>query len=124
LLSDAEKIIVHYYRIKNNLHMYYNHNLIKGFERFVFTDINKLLRKFSSPQIAWREVNKFRMKHGYKKLRMQKHRLVEYNEVIFHKPVEIKPMAIFGYRKNAREIAKKYGLPHFVTAKKFYESLK
>ena len=31
LLSDAEKIIVHYYRIKDNLHMYYNHNLIPGF---------------------------------------------------------------------------------------------
>ena len=104
--------------------MYYNHNLIQGFERFVFTDINKLLRKFSSPQTAWREVNKFRMKHGYKKLLMQKHRLVEYNEVIFHKPVEIKPIAIFGYRKNAREIAKRHDLPHFVTAKKFYESLK
>ena len=95
LLSDAEKIIVHYYRIKNNLHMYYNHNLIPGFERFVFTDIKKLLRKFSSPQTAWKEVNNFRMAHGYKRLPKQKHRLVEYNEVIFHKPVKITPVAIF-----------------------------
>ena len=32
LLSDANKIVVHYYRIKNNLHVYYNHKLIAGFE--------------------------------------------------------------------------------------------
>lgn len=123
LLSDAKKIIVHYYRIKNNLYMYYNHNLIPGFERFVFKNIIQLLRKFPSPDVSWREVNKFRVEHGYKKLLKQKHRLVEYNEVIFHTPVEIEPIAIFGYRKNAREIAKKYGLPHFVSAKKFFWSL-
>ena len=124
LLSDAKKIIVHYYRIKNNLHMYYNHNLIPGFEQFVFTSIDKMLKKFSSPEKAWRAVSKFRVKALYKSLPRQKHRLVEYNEVIFHKPVKIKPVAIFGYRKKAREVAKKLGLPHFVTAKKFYESSK
>ena len=30
LLSNAEKIVVYYYRIKNNLHVYYNHKLIGG----------------------------------------------------------------------------------------------
>ncbi len=123
LLSDAEKIIVHYYRIKNNLYMYYNHNLIPGFEKFVFKNVIQLLRNFPSPEVSWKEVNKFRVEHGYKKLLKQKHRLVEYNEVIFYKPIEIKPVAIFGYRKNAREIAKKHGLPYFVTAKKFFEGL-
>lgn len=124
LLSDAEKISVHYYRIKNNLHIYYNHNLIPGFEQFVFASINKMLNEFSSPKKSWREVNKFRVEALYKKLPKQKYRLVEYNEVIFHKPVKIKPIAVFGYRKNVRKIARKIGLPHFITAKKFYESLK
>jgi len=124
LLTDAKKIVVHYYRIKNNLHMYYNHNLIPGFEQFVFSDINKLLKKFSSPEKVWNAVNKFRVNALYHKLSKQKYRLIEYNEVIFHKPVKIEPIAIFGYKKEVREIAKKQGLPYFVTAKKFYESLK
>jgi len=124
LLSDAKKIIVQYYRIKDNLHMYYNHKLIPGFEKFVFKDVHKMLRKFPSPRKSWREVNKFRAKTTDKKLPRQKYRLVEYNEIIFHKPVKINPIAIFGYRKNSRKIAKRLGLPHFVTAKKFYESLK
>lgn len=123
LLTDAEKIIVHYYRIKNNLYMYYNHNLIPGFEKFVFRNVNQMLKEFSSSKKSWKAVNKFRTKALYKKLPKQKYRLVEYNEVIFHKSVKIKPIAIFGYRKNSREIAKKIGLPHFVTAKKFYKSL-
>ena len=103
--------------------MYYNHNLIPGFQQFVFKDIDTMLERFSSPQKAWEAVNKFRMKNGYGPLLQQKYRLVEYNEVIFHKPVKIKPIAIFGYRKNVREIARRLGLPCFVSAKKFYESL-
>lgn len=123
LLSDAKKIVVHYYRIKNNLHIYYNHNLIPGFEQFVFKDVDKMLKKFPSPKKAWKEVNTFRIKTLYGKLPKQKYRLVEYNEVTFSKPVKIEPIAIFGYRKNSRTIAKKFGLPHYVTAKKFFESI-
>lgn len=82
-----------------------------------------MIKKFPSPKESWKEVNKFRMKNGYKMLPKQKHRLVEYNEVIFHKPVNIEPVALYGYRKEAREKAKKLGLPHYVSAKKFYEKI-
>lgn len=123
LLSDAEKIIVQYYRIKKNLHMYYNHKLIPGFEKFVFKDINTLLKRFPALDEVWKEVNEFRQEHGHKILPNQKHKLIEYNEVIFHKPVKITPVAIFGYRDIAKKIAKKYDLPHFSSAEKFYNSL-
>ncbi|MBI4713805.1 hypothetical protein HY771_01305 [Candidatus Uhrbacteria bacterium] len=123
LLSDAKKIIVQYYRIKENLHLYYNHKLIPGFEKFVFKDIKKLLNKFPSLDSVWKKVNQFRVENGYKPLPKQKHKLIEYNEVIFHKPVKITPVAIFGYKKNTKKIAKQYHLPHFVSAKKFFESL-
>ena len=123
LLSDAKKLIVQYYRIKQNLHMYYNHKLISGFDKFVFRDINSLLKKFPSLGEVWKQINIFRINHGYKPLPREKHKLIEYNEVIFHKPVKIEPIAIFGYTKIARKIANKYNLPHFATAKKFYESL-
>jgi len=123
LLTDAKKIIVQYYRIKNNLHIYYNHNLICGFEKFVFKDIDKMLKEFPTLKKVWKEVNKFRTNAGYKALSKQKHRLIEYNECIFHKLVNIKPIAIFGYKKIARDVAKKYGLPHFRTTKEFYNSL-
>ena len=124
LLSDAKKIIVQYYRIKENLHMYYNHKLILGFEKFVFKDIAGLLKRFPNLDIVQKEVNKFRVEHGYNELPKQKHKLIEYNEVIFHKPVKIIPVAIFGYKKIAKEIAKQHNLPHFTTAKNFYESIK
>ncbi len=41
LLSNAKKLIVQYYRIKNNLHIYYNHNLLPDFEKFVFKSTKK-----------------------------------------------------------------------------------
>ena len=123
LLTDAKKIIVQYYRIKDNLHMYYNHNLITGFEKFVYKDIGKLLKEFPTLKKVWSSVNNFRENAGHKSLPNTKHRLIEYNEVIFHRPVKIKPVAIFGYRKVAKETAKKYNLPHFRTAKEFYQSL-
>jgi len=121
LLTKTNNIIVHYYRIKNNLHLYYNQKLISGFEKFIFKTAKEMLKKFSSPGKAWNEVNKFRVKNGYKALPKQKYRLVEYNEVIFHKPVKIIPIALYGYKKEARQKAKQLGLPHYVTAKKFCE---
>jgi len=124
LLSDAKKIVVQYYRIKENLHVYYNHKLIAGFEKFVYKNISSLLRKFPTLDIVWAEVNAFRLKNGYKELPKQKHKLIEYNEVIYYEPIKITPVAIFGYKKIAKDIAKQYNLPYFRSAKKFYESIK
>ncbi len=121
LLSDTKNIIVQYYRIKNNIHFYYNHQLIPGFERFLFRDFNKMIKKYPSPESAWKDVNKFRISHGHKELSKKKYRLVEYNEAVFHKNLKIKPIALFGYRKSSREKARKVGLPHFISTKKFYE---
>jgi hypothetical protein len=120
LLTDANKIIVQYYRIKNNLHIYYNHNLIEGYEKFIFNNSKKMFEKYKSPKIAWNAVNKFRQLKGYKKLPKSKCKLSEYNEVIFYKQVKIKPIAIFGYKKIANELAKKHKLPYYTSAKKFY----
>ncbi len=123
VLTGAEKIVVHYYRIKNNLHLYYNHDLLAGFEQFVFKSLSKLLVEIPSPAEAWKRVNQFRKEAGLKPLPLSKFRLVEYNEAVFHQPVNIQPVAIYGYRKESRAMARKYGLPHFVTAKAFYQSL-
>jgi hypothetical protein len=120
LLSKAKKIVVQYYRIKNNLHLYYNHDLIQGFEKFVFLNPNSMFKKISSPKIAWKLVNEFRIKNGFDRLPKQKYRLVEYNECVFTKPFKIKPIAVFGYSKKAREVAKKLKLKHYISAKIFY----
>lgn len=106
LLSDANKVIVQYHRIKENLHIHYNHNLIKGFEKFIFKTPTNLIKKYPSLDKVWDEVNKFREDNNHKILPKEKHRLIEYNEVIFHKPVSIKPVAIFGYSKESKELAK------------------
>ncbi len=121
LLTETDNIIVQYYRIEDSLHLYYNHKLIPGYKEFIFNDIDKMTEKFSNPKISWEEVNRFRMSAGHKKLPKAKYRLVQYIEAIFHRPVKIKPVAIFGYTKEARREAKKFGLPYFTSAKKFYE---
>lgn len=120
LLSNTDKIIVQYYRIENNLHEYYNHTLIPGFKKFIFKDFNEMIKKVPSPKIAWKEVNRFRKKNGHPFLEKSKYRLVEYNEIIFYKKIKIKPIALFGYSKETKRIAEKLGLPHFTSAKQFY----
>jgi len=121
LLSNAQKIIVHYYRIKNNLHVYYNHKLIDGYKKFIFKSIDLMVKKYKSPRIVWHELNDFRSKHGYPRLPKSKYRLAEYNEAVFLKPVKIVPVALFGYRAKTKELAHKYNLKHFKSAKEFYE---
>ena len=120
LLSDADKIVVHYYRIKDKLHLYYNHSLIPGYKQFIFKDYNAMIKKYPSPERAWIAVNTFRKKKGYKALSKQKFKLVQYNEVIFLKPIKIIPVAVYGYKKESRMIAKKLGLPHYRNAKEFW----
>ncbi len=120
LLSNAKKIVVHYFRIKDTLHIYYNHKLIDGYEEFIYKDTDSLLKKFPSPEKAWEALIAFRVSHGYDPLPQSKYRLAQYNEAVFLKEVKIKPIALFGYRTETRELARKYKLPHFVTAKSFY----
>jgi hypothetical protein len=124
VLSATDRIIVHYYRIKNKLDLYYNHQLIPGFEEFIFKDFKSMIDKYSSPSEVLKAVNHFRKNKGFNELSKQKYRLVEYNEAVFHKAVKIKPVALFGYRPETREIAKKLNLPSFTSAKHFYSSLK
>lgn len=123
LLSDAEKIVVHYFRIKNNIHIYYNHNLIPGFEKFIFKNFNDLIKKFPHISDVWRALNEFRQKNGHEALSRQKHRLTEYNEAVFYKPIKIWPVAIFGYRKETYLVAKKYKLPYFRSAREFFKTI-
>jgi hypothetical protein len=123
LLSQAKKIIVHYFRIKHNLHLFYNHDLIDGFEKYVFKDITQLVKRFSSVQRVWVSVNAFRKNKGYAILPRSKFRLVEYNEAVFSKPVGIKPIALFGYKKKARILAKRYNLKYYRSAKDFFNTL-
>jgi hypothetical protein len=121
VLSDAKKIIVHYYMIKENIHIYYNHKLIPGFEKFLFKDFESLLNEFPSHEEVWKAINLFREKNGLKKLPLSKHRLIEYNEAVFEKPIRIKPVALYGYKKNAKFLAKKFKLAYFRTARDFYK---
>jgi len=120
LLSDAEKIVVHYYRIKDNLHFYYNHRLLPGFESFIFRDLKALLEKFPTHNNVWEALNSFRKEAGFKELPKSKHRLIEYNEAVFERPVVIEPVGIYGSSKKAKEVAKAHNLPHYRTAKEFY----
>ena len=120
LLSETDNIVVHYCRIKDNLHMYYNHSLLAGFERFIFKDFESMIRRYSAPKDVWKAVNAFRRKHGYKELSRAKYRLVEYNEAVFHTPVKIEPVALYGYLPRTRELGKELGLPVFRTAKEFF----
>jgi hypothetical protein len=123
ILADTKDIIVQYYKIKDNLHIYYNHKLIPGFEKFIFKTFEDLVEVFPTPQLTWEEANMFRKNHGHKELSKSKYKLVEYNEIVFIKPVHIKPIAIYGYKKEAKDMAKELGLPHYKTTKEFFEKV-
>ena len=123
LLSNAENIVVHYYRIKNNLHIYYNHKLIDGYEEFVYKNIDEMLKELPSPKEAWKKLNDFRTKQGFSPVPQTKYRLAEYDEAVFLRAIKIRPIALFGYRPETRLLAQKYGLPHYVSAKVFYERM-
>lgn len=123
VLAATKDIIVHYYRIKDKLHIYYNRTLIPGFEKFIFKDFNTMVKKYPSPKKAWISLNSFRKKKGFNSLPIQKYKLVEYNEAVFHKPIKIKPVALFGYRKETGAIADKVNLPHYISSKHFYNTL-
>src|SRR3989344_666540 len=98
LASATNNIVVHYYRIKNDLHIYYNHTLIPNFEKFIFKDFDLLIRHFPSLESVWNEINRFRRKNGYNSLPTSKFRLAQYNEAVFHKSIKVTPVAIFGFR--------------------------
>jgi hypothetical protein len=102
------------------LHEYYGHELLPGFEKFMFVDSEEMINKIKSPKNAYLLVNRFRKQCGCKLLTKSKYKLVEYNEVIFDTNVKISPVGIFGYTKLSKEIAKKYSLPHYKNVKEFY----
>jgi hypothetical protein len=123
LLTNAKKIVVQYYRIQDNLHEYYNHALIPGYEQFIFDSFKKMIAKISSPDVAWKKMNVFRTKAGFTELPMSKFKLVEYNEAMFERPITIVTVALFGYGKEIRLKAQTLDIPWFRSAKAFYDSL-
>lgn len=120
LMTQAKKIIVQYYRIKNNLHLYYNHPLIDGFERYLFKDFETMIAQIASPRVAWKKVNAFRTAQGFARLPLQKYRLAQYNEAVFHHAITIRPLALYGYTKLTRKKAKALGLPAYRSAREFF----
>lgn len=120
LLSDAKKIVVHYFRIKKNLHLYYNHALIPGFEKFVFKNLDALVKKFPTPAAAWQALNTFRAKAGYAPLPRAKFRLAQYNEAVFTRAIKIKPVALFGYRPRVRTLGQQLNLKVYRSAQDFF----
>jgi hypothetical protein len=120
LLSQAKKIIAHHHRIKDALHLHYRPPLVGGFEKFAFRDFAAMIRRFPSPSKAWTVVNAFRRRHGLPALPQRKFRLAEYNEAVFNRAIKVRPVAVFGYRPAARQLARKLGLPHARTAREFF----
>ena len=121
VLSDVENVVVHYYRIKDSIHFYYNHKLVNGFEKFLYKDFKSMIKRFPTPENVWDVVNDFRVKNNLKRLPKTKKRLFQYNEAVFHSDVSIEPVAIFGYKKESRQKAKKLGLEYFRSVNEFYK---
>ena len=122
VLAKTNKVIVRYYKIKDSLAEYYGMDLIPDYENFSFRTIEQLTDSFPSPAQAWEKINFFRKKAGYSALSKSKYKLAEYNETIFDGEVKIEPVAVFGYKKGIRILAKSLGIEYFKTAKDFYKS--
>lgn len=120
LVSQAQEMVVEYYKIKDNIHLYYNHPLIPDCERFFFQNLEDMIAAIPSPQDAWRLVNEFRVSHCFQPLRPEEFRLVQYNEAVFSNPVTIQPSALFGEDNLGRQLSSELGLPLYASAADFY----
>ena len=128
---NASEPIIEYHAIKDELHLHYNVHLIEDFMDFASTSYQDMVEKFKdnkwdiNPEHILHLVNNFRISKWWDPLPQEKQKLVEYNEAIFLRPVKITIVAIYWDKNNFqyKEIAKRYWVKHYDTAKEFYESI-
>ncbi len=123
VLTDNDTFEVHYYKMEWNLGFFYQRNLIPWYEKFKCTNYEDLIQRYPTIQDVIDAVNIFRIQNWFRALPEEKTRLIHYNEAVFQEPVHIKAVAIFWKNKKSQEIAKKYNLPYFSSAKEFYENI-
>ena len=119
VLTKNNDIIVEYYKIENDLDVYYSHVLIDDYKLFLFKTFEEMIQKIPSPEVALKEVNKIRKKHGFKELSKDKIKLLTFNETVFERKIKVEPIGIYGSNLLSKEIAKQFNLPHFKNAKEF-----
>jgi hypothetical protein len=124
VLTDNDTFEVHYYKMEGNLWFFYQRNLISWYEKFKCSSYDEIIAKYPTIDDAIDTVNTFRTEHGFKPLPDDKKRLIQYNEAVFQEPVKITPVAIFWTNERSKQVAKTFHLPHFNSAKEFYESIK
>ena len=120
VLAESDEIHDHYYKIKDNLEFHYNHNLINGFERFMFPTFEQMIDTLHNPSDAFRIINTFRAEHGWIALNEEQRRLLTYNECVFTKPVHVKVVGLYGTSEEAYRLAQKHNLPLYKTAEEFF----
>jgi len=123
VLTDNDTFEVHYYKMEGNLWFFYQRNLIPWYEKFRCSSYEELIQKYPTLDDVLQAVNTFRIQNGFKAVPEDKTRLIQYNEAVFQEPVKIKPIAIFWTNEKSKQIAEMFKLPHFNSAKEFYESI-
>jgi len=122
VLTDNDTFEVHYYKMEGNLWFFYQRNLIPGYEKFKCASYEEIVKKYPTVEEVINAVNTFRIENGFKPLPEDKTRLIQYNEAVFQEPVKITPVAIFWTNERSKEVAKIFNLPHYHSAKEFYET--
>lgn len=122
VLTDNDTFEVHYYKMEGNLWFFYQRNLIPGYEKFKCTSYEEIVQKYPTLDDVVKAVNEFRIQNWFQALPEDKARLIQYNEAVFQEPVKIKPVAIFWTNERSKQVAKIFNLPHFTSAKEFYET--
>ena len=121
--TPGEEIFSDYYKIVGELKEHYGRSLIPGYTNFLFKTPEEMFAKIPNPEVAWKLVNEFRLKHGLTPIPEDQKKLVMYNEVIFHKTIAIEPVALFGVEKCVLQLAERahaINLPIFTSAQEFY----
>lgn len=122
----GEEIKSDYYSFIENLKEHYGRSLIPEYNDFLFKDPAEMLKEFPSPDVAWARVNAFRAVHGLTPVPESQKKLALYNEVIFHRPIIVEPVALFGMPElvpHLRERAVALNLRVFPSAQEFYEKI-
>lgn len=82
------------------LHNHYSRNLIPWYEYFKCKDYSDMIEKFWDINHLLEEVNTFRQNNWFAEIPWEKIKLIQYNEAVFHEPISIEIVGVFGKHIN------------------------
>lgn len=77
---------------------------LDGYEQFLFDSIKKMLKKFPSHEETRKAIKEWRLRYEKEIVTIPRESERMYTEVGFAEPIEIEPLALFGFEKKYKNL--------------------